>query len=129
MSANREIIEKLYAGFAAGDVPAVLGSFDPEISWTEAAGFPYAGTYIGPDAILQNVFMKLATEWDGFTAVPSQYVAEGDTFVAIVKYSCTYNATGKSMKTPMVHVWTLKDGKVVNYVQHCDTVLVQAALT
>mgnify|MGYP001815580524 CR=1 FL=1 len=129
MSANREIIEKLYAGFAAGDVPAVLGSFDPEINWTEAAGFPYAGTYIGPDAVLQNVFMKLATEWEGFAAVPSTYVAEGDTVVAIGEYSGKFNATGKSMKSPMVHVWTLKDGRIVNFVQHCDTVLVQAALT
>jgi ketosteroid isomerase-like protein len=129
MSANREIIERLYAGFAAGDVPAVLGSFDPEISWTEAAGFPYAGTYIGPDAVLQNVFMRLATEWEGFAAVPSQFVSEGDTVVAIGEYSGTFNATGKAMKTPMVHVWTLKDGKIVNFVQHCDTVLVQAALS
>ena len=129
MSTNREVIEKLYAGFAAGDVAAVLGSFGPEVSWTEAAGFPYAGTYVGPDAILQNVFMRLATEWEGFTAVPSRFVCEGDTVVAIGEYSGTYLATGKAMKTPMVHVWTLKDGKVVNYVQHCDTVLVQAALT
>lgn len=129
MSANREIIEKLYAGFAAGDVPTVLGAMDPEISWTEAAGFPYAGTYVGPDAVLQNVFMRLATEWEGFAAVPSTYVSEGETVVAIGEYSGTYNATGKSMKTPMVHVWTLKDGRIVNFVQHCDTVLVQAALT
>jgi hypothetical protein len=29
----------------------------------------------------------------------------------------------------MVHVWTLKEGRIVDFVQHCDTVLVQAALS
>ena len=34
--------------------------------WTEAAGFPYAGTYVGFDAIVENVFKRLATEWEDF---------------------------------------------------------------
>ena len=128
MSANRETIEKLYAAFAAGDVPTVLGSLDSAIEWTEAAGFPYAGTYTGPDAVLQNVFMRLATEWERFAAVPEEYVAEGDTVVAIGKHSGRFNQTGKDMETPFVHVWKLREGKAVRFVQHCDTVLVQNAL-
>jgi ketosteroid isomerase-like protein len=34
-------VEKLYAAFAAGDVPAVLGLLDESVEWTEAAGFIY----------------------------------------------------------------------------------------
>ena len=128
MSANRETIEKLYAAFAAGDVATVLAGLDPAIEWTEAAGFPYAGTYAGPDAVMQNVFLRLATEWEGFAAVPEEYVAEDDTVVAIGKYSGRFGATGKEMETPFAHVWKLRDGKAVRFVQHCDTVLVQNAL-
>ena len=32
------------------------------IEWTEAAGFPYDGTHVGPEAVLSNVFMRLGTE-------------------------------------------------------------------
>ena len=128
MPSNRERIESLYASFAHGDVPGVLGLMDPAIEWTEAAGFPYGGTYVGPQAVLDGVFMKLATEWEGFAAVPSEILADGDTVIALGEYSGTWRGTGKSFRAPMVHVWRFRDGAIVAFQQHTDTVLVQAAM-
>lgn len=128
MPTNRERIEALYGCFARGDVPGVLGSLDPGITWVEAAGFPYGGTYVGPEAVLNGVFMKLATEWEGFAAVPSEILADGDTVVALGEYRGTWRGTGKSFRAPMVHVWRFRDGAIVHFQQHTDTVLVQAAM-
>ena len=125
---NAELMRGMYSSFASGDVPAVLGLFDPEISWTEAAGFPYAGTYIGPNAVLEKVFMRLATEWDGFAAVPDEIVDGGETVVALGNYSGSFKATGKSMRVPFAHVYKLKDGKIVSFVQHTDTLKVSEVL-
>ena len=123
-----DTIRGAYDAFAKGDVPAVLAVLDPQVSWTEADGFPYAGTYDGPDAVLQNVFMKLGTEWDGYAAVPSTFITEGDTVVALGEYSGTYKASGKSFKAPFAHVWKFNNGKAVSFNQYTDTVLVQQAL-
>jgi ketosteroid isomerase-like protein len=128
MSVSSEIIRALYAAFAKGDVPGVLGALDEEVRWTEAEGFPYGGTYVGPDAVLANVFAKLGSEWDGFSAVPHSFVAEGDTVVALGEYGGSYNATGKRFSAPFAHVWTLRDGKVVRFQQYTDTALAQAAM-
>ena len=121
---NKEIVQNLYSAFSTGNIPAVLAAFSPAIVWTEAAGFPYGGVYTGADAILQNVFMKLATEWDGFTVSSDQLVAEGDTVVNLGEYTGTYKATGGKLRVPVAHVWKLKDGKVVQFQQHTDTKLV-----
>jgi len=103
---NGEIIKGVYEAFATGNVPAVLGAFDAEMSWTEAEGFMYAGTYAGPNAILENVFMKLGTEWEGFTAVPSKVVDGDDGDVASFgTYSGKYLKTGKSISVPFAHEW------------------------
>lgn len=128
MSANSQTIRDLYAAFGKGDVPTVLAGLAQDVNWTEAEGFPYAGTYIGPDAVLNGVFMKLGTEWDGFAAVPAELVAEGDTVVALGNYSGTYKATGKAISVPFVHVWKLAGGKVKSFRQHTDTAVVQLAL-
>ncbi len=128
MPSNVETIRNLYASFARGDIQGVLGAFAPTIEWTQAEGFPYGGTFVGPDAVLQNVFMKLGTEWDGWTAVPRELVAERDTVVALGDYGGTYKATGKSIKVPFVHVWKLQGGRVATFTQHTDTVVVQRAL-
>lgn len=128
MSASTDLIRNLYAAFARGDIPAVLGALAPDAAWTESEGGPYGGTYRGPDGILSGVFMKLGGEWDGFAAVPAQYVAEGDTVVVVGEYSGTFRATGRSMRAPFAHVWKLRDGRVATFTQITDTVLHRRAM-
>ncbi len=123
-----DVIQRLYVGFAAGDLPAVLAGLSPDIAWTEAEGYPYAGTFHGPQAIVDGVFVRLATEWDGYQAVPERYVTEGDEVIALGHYSGTYKATNKSFRAPFVHAWTVREGRIVRFVQYVDTVLVQRAL-
>lgn len=123
-----DVIRALYDGFARGDVPAVLSLLDPNVEWTETEGYPYRGTYVGPNAVLENVFMKLGTEWEGYQAVPEQYVSEGDMVVALGFYSGKFVTTGRSMRAPFAHVWTVRDTKIVKFVQYTDTVLVAQAL-
>lgn len=123
-----DTIRSLYAAFARGDVAAVLGALAPDVRWTEAAGFPYGGTFIGPEAVLQNVFARLGAEWRSFAAVPHEFVAEADTVVALGEYSGTFRATGRSFTAPFVHVWKFRGGTVASFQQHTDTVLVQAAM-
>lgn len=123
-------VRDAYAAFARGDVPAVLGMLAPDCRWTEAEGFPYGGTYVGPQAVLEGVFMRLGTEWEGFAAVPHEFVAEGDTVVALGEYSGRYRRTGKSFVAPFVHVWKFgADGRAATFRQHTDTVVVQRALS
>ena len=59
---NVEVVNRVYAGFAAGDIIAVVATFADDIECTEAAGFPYAGTFAGAEAIVANVFVRLGTE-------------------------------------------------------------------
>jgi uncharacterized protein len=71
MATNKEIIEGAYASFATGDVPAALGVMADDIQWTEADGFPLVGTYVGPQAVLEGVFMRLGEIGDDSPWCPS----------------------------------------------------------
>jgi uncharacterized protein len=121
-------IKAVYDGFAKGDIPSVLEVLSPDIDWIEAEGFPYGGTYHGPKAVLEGVFMRLGTEWEGFAAVPHEFIDGGDTIVALGKYSGTYKATNKSFQADFAHVWKMGNGRAVQFVQYVDTLLVQRAL-
>lgn len=125
---NLNVVQGVYEAFAEGNIPGVLGILNPDIAWTEAVGFPYGGTYIGPNAVLENVFMRLGTEWDGFAAVPDEFIDAGDTVVVLGKYSGTYKATGKSFQANFAHVWKMQGGTATRFVQYVDTLLVQRAL-
>ena len=122
MSTNKEIVAALYASFAKGDVPTVLAGMDPDIEWTEAEGWPlYNGTFVGPQAIVEGVFMRLGEIGDNFSVNVAQLVAEGDTVVALGTYSWNRKDSGEPAEVKMAHVWTLADGKVTRFQQHVDT--------
>jgi ketosteroid isomerase-like protein len=125
---NLKTIRSVYDAFARGEVPAVLAVLAPSVSWTEAEGFPYGGTYSGPEAVLKGVFMRLGTEWDGFAAVPREFVVQGDTVVALGQYSGRYRSTGKGFSAPFAHVWNFESGRVVRFRQFTDTAVVQRAI-
>ena len=125
---NLDSVKQVYQAFAEGDIPTVLGFLNSDIDWTEAEGFPYGGTYHGPRAVLEGVFMRLGSEWKEFAAVPDEFIDGGDTVVALGKYSGTYKATGKSFQANFAHVWKVQDGKAIRFVQYVDTLLVHRAL-
>jgi ketosteroid isomerase-like protein len=125
MASNKELIQNAYASFATGDVPAALGAMADNIQWVEADGFPLAGTYVGLQAVLEGVFMRLGEIGDHYAVVPDQFVADGDTVVALGTYSWKHKGTGEPASVKMVHVWTVRDGKAVAFQQHVDTVRVR----
>ena len=126
---NIELVRGIYDAFAAGNVPAVLGAMSPDMEWNEAENFPLAdgNPYIGPDAILQGVFARLAGEWDGFAVAVDEILDAGDTVIALGHYHGAYKATGKPIRAQLVHVWRISDGKATAFQQYTDTLQVARA--
>ena len=62
-----QIVAEHYAASDQQDLAAMLADVSPQVRWTEMAGFPCAGTHIGPQAVVEQVFQRLATEWEGYT--------------------------------------------------------------
>jgi ketosteroid isomerase-like protein len=128
---NVEILKGGYEAFGRGDVPSVLAIFDPGMEWREAEGNPYkpdGKAWIGGDAIVQNLFMRLGSEWDGFTVTPQQFHDAGDTVVVECRYTGVYTATGKSIDAQACHVWKLSDGKAKSFQQYVDTAQMQQTM-
>ena len=121
---NVQIMRDLYDAFGRGDMPTVLGAMDPGIEWYEAEGNPYEPSgkpWRGVDAVVQNLFRKLATEWDGFTAHPGEFHDAGSVVVVEARYTGTYKPTGKKLDAQVCHVWKMRDGKIMSFRQYTDT--------
>jgi ketosteroid isomerase-like protein len=120
---NVELVRGIYAAFAAGDVPAVVAAMAPDMVWNEAENFPYAdgNPYCGADAILGGVFARLGSEWDGFAAVPEEFLDAGETVVVLGRYRGTCKATGQGLDAQLAHVWRVAGGKAARFQQYTDT--------
>lgn len=126
---NLEIVKSTYEGKTSEENGKNLAAYAAaDISWTEAKGFPYAGTYIGLEEISKNVFSRLANEWIDYTFTPEEYVASEDKVVAYGTYTGTYKATGKPFEARVAHIWKLKNGKIIKFEQFVDSQTVNNAM-
>jgi ketosteroid isomerase-like protein len=128
MGNNLAVIRGTYEGSSEDNGRNLLAALAPDAAWTEAEGFPYAGTYVGADAIVAGVFRRLATEWIGYRADVHTYLEDGDKVAAFGVYSGTYKATGKSMQASFAHLYELRNGKIARMTQYVDSHKVREAL-
>ncbi len=117
-----EIIKSTYEGKTSEENSRNLEKYlAPDAQWTEAAGFPLAGTFTGFEEIAKNVFYRLATEWIDYKFTPENYVADGDQVVAYGNYTGINKETNKPLNARVAHLWKLKDGKIISFEQFVDS--------
>lgn len=128
MKSNLQIVAEHYAASARGDLAGMLADLSPQAVWTEMAGFPCAGTWIGAAEVGTHVFAVLGRDWEDYTFVLERLIDGGEEVVGIGSYSGTYRKTGKSMRARATHVWQLAGGRIVAFEQFTDTLLVARAM-
>lgn len=128
MKTNVDIVRAHYAASAQGDIGAMMADVSPQVRWTEMAGFPCAGTWIGPQAVIDNVFTVLGKDWIGYRFELQNLIDGGDHVVGVGTYHGIYRTTDKAMQARVAHLWTLKDGEIVTFEQFTDTLLVNRAM-
>lgn len=123
-----EIVRAHYDANDRHDFPGMVADIGPQTEWTEMAGFPCAGTYIGRDAIVANVFEALGAQFDDYTFTLERLLDAGADVVGIGTYTATAKTTGKSFEARVVHVWTVSAGVIQRFEQFTDTLLVANSL-
>ena len=124
---STDVVKSLYEAFGTGDMPTVLGLLHPEVLWCEAEGSPYdsGDGWIGPDAVVENLFAKMGDDWEAFSVHPGQFHDSGSVVTVEGRYAAKHNATGKEMDCQVCHVWTVEDGKITKFQQYVDTAKMQ----
>jgi ketosteroid isomerase-like protein len=125
---NIDIIKSTYEGASIKNGINLKKYLAKDAKWTEAAGFPYAGTYIGYDAIITNVFARISNEWDEYKITIDGYAATNNIVIAYGTYSGKYKLTDKSMHARVAHVWQLRNNEIISFEQIVDSVSVIKAM-
>jgi len=124
-----KVVQSFYDSLDRGDVPGVLALLDPQVRWTEAEGFPYySGTWVGPDAVLNNLLKRVAEDWSSFGARSERMLVDGPTIVSLGVYTGTHKVTGKNMRAEFAHLWTVDRQKITSFKMYADTAKVIEAM-
>jgi len=123
-----EMVSAHYAASDRRDLDGMLADFADNCQWTEMDGFPCRGTYIGPQAIIANVFAVIAQTFDPYTFNLERLLDAGNEVIGIGHYSGTHKHTGKSFIARAVHIWAVENGKICRFEQFTDTLRVHEAM-
>ena len=58
---------------------------------------------------------------------PREFIAQGDKVVSLGNYRWRVKDTGREFKSDFVHIFTIRDGKIVRFREHLDTAAAAAA--
>jgi ketosteroid isomerase-like protein len=127
-AANVDVVRSFYESVEGGRLPDALALLAPDVAWTEMAGFPYAGTYHGPDSVRDDVFARFPVDWASFAMDVDEILDAGDTVVGVGTYSGTGRESGNAMRARVVHVFRFREGKIAAFEQFTDTAKVREAV-
>jgi ketosteroid isomerase-like protein len=127
---NVELVRRHYEAFARGEVETALQMRDEQIEFrvAEHSVFDRGTPFRGRQEVTGRIFRRLGTEWDGFTVEPQILHDAGDVIVMQGRYGGTCKARGRSTKAQVVHVWTIRKGKLSQFQQYVDTAEMRAVV-
>jgi len=127
---NVEFVQNnIYANFETGNIPAILATFDQDIKWTHHGPreqIPFAGEWSGVEGAGQMLRTFAETVEPVFMNV-IDIVASGDKVVVQINESYRVKATGKAYVTEVVHIWTIRDNKVIRFDELYDSAAIAEA--
>ena len=117
-----EIVQTIYAAFGRGDLPAILGLLADDVDWKffGAQGLPYTGTFRTRDEIARW-FASLAEVDDIEAFEPRELIPAGDSVTVLGWERTRAKPGGKVFETEWVHVFTVRDDRIVRFWGMYDT--------
>lgn len=128
MEDNIRIVQDCYKKFGEGDVTGILANCSESIDWQtpEIENAPFGGRRNGLDAV-GKFFAQLDASEEVTKFEPQEFIAQGDRVVVRGTYAATVRETGRSYETDWVHLFTLRDGKIMSFHEFFDNALASRA--
>ena len=126
---NRALVQRGYDAFGRGDIETLLSLFDENIEWATPGPpeLPTAGRRRGRRQVAE-FFQALNGMSEIQRFEPHTFVCEGDRVVVLGRAAERLKATGKVLDSEWVHVFTVKNGKIVSFQEYLDTAATVAEL-
>jgi ketosteroid isomerase-like protein len=120
-----QLVRKVYAARVAGNVEAILPLMAPDVQFA-LAGDPMASPVAGRLRGVDKLRPQLAQPVQAFTFNSYDIVTlvvEGSTAAVRAKANITSTITGATVDMELADFIEVRDGRVVSFVQFCDTAM------
>jgi len=126
---NKQIVRDFFAALSRGEAQAAYALMHDDVSWTIIGDTPVSKTFQGVKAVeedlMGSVFQVIDAE-AGIRVDVVELIAEGDKVVA--RAQGTIKGRYGPYNNTYCHVFTIRDGKIVEDIEYLDTLLIENSL-
>lgn len=117
-----EVVQAAYSAFGRGDVPAILELVADAVEWkfVGARGMPYTGT-CGTKGEVAKWFASIPQGDDIQAFEPREFIVGGDNVTVLGWERTRAVPSGKVFEADWVHIFTVRNGRVVRFWGMYDT--------
>jgi ketosteroid isomerase-like protein len=122
-AANIAFVQSLYAAFKRGDIATVIAGMASDVEWTvngRRKDYPLLGSWKG-QADVQKFFQGVAEHEEATEFSPREFFGADDTVCVLGHYAWKIRKTGRSVASDWAHIFTIRNGKVVRFLEFNDT--------
>jgi ketosteroid isomerase-like protein len=128
MTVAADVVRRLYAALEAGDRASYRILLDPQVEWIFMDGFPHGGVRRGVDAIVEQTFEPLMSDYDDWHIDVEEILDADGTVVGVGRYCGIARASGRFVSAAFCHLFRLRDDVVVQVRQFTDTAQFERAM-
>ena len=127
---NLNVVKDAYLAYRERNFDALRNCLAEDVKWFAIGPpdlIPTAGTRYGRNQV-ERYFATLDRAEDIKSFEPQEFIAEGDKVVAIGELERFAVSTGSLLRSPWVHVFTWRNGRIIEFRSFYDTAAAVTAL-
>ena len=113
-----EVIRSLYDAFGSNDLDGVIALLAEDMVAYAGPGMPWSGTYYGPIGFRN--FLETIREYVDLTIETDSLIDTGPVIAQVGRTVGRSLANGTAFSFDEIHLWSVRDGKVVVFRNYSD---------
>jgi ketosteroid isomerase-like protein len=125
---NKKLMENIFARVATGDRAAFVDALADDVTMRVTGQYSWSRTFMGKAALLRDLYGYLQTLLaEGRRTIPLRFIADADHVVVEARGDMKTKA-GVRYDNEYCLIYRLKDGRIVEIREYCDSALTEAVL-
>ncbi len=126
---NIQVIQELYAALWQGDVEGILALLAEDVDWQyvgQREDIPFAGRWRGRQGMI-TFLNNLAESTQAGMSDPDEVMVCGEHVLTTGRRQGKVKATGRAFEADWVHLFTVRNGRIVRFREFSDTAAIAKA--
>jgi ketosteroid isomerase-like protein len=125
---NKRLLRQVFGQLAAGNARAMSEAMADDFRWVFPGNWSWSGVWEPKQRVIDGLLNPLMAQFDGsYRSEADLILADGDRVVVQARGRAT-TKRGDAYNQTYCYLFRVKDGRLVEAVEHCDTALVERVL-